>query len=161
PVRPRPVEPVARRRAGPGARVRRLSLCGVPSPGPRTAARPATMGRVRYRTDRNRIVAAAVVAVAVALVGAACTGSRSDDGTPPPTGGSLGIVAPRIDGWLHTDGTRIVDAGGTTVRMVGINVKGMSQGTGTPLADLPAGTLGCLGWSPPPDAELRNIRAWG
>jgi endoglycosylceramidase len=103
------------------------------------------------------------MAVAVALGGAACTQTDRTRvvTTPPPSGGSLGIMAPRITGWLTTDGTRIVDQRGRTVRLLSINVKGMNQGSGTALADLPAGTLGCLGWSAPPDSEFRNIQAWG
>src|SRR5213083_3313929 len=37
----------------------------------------------------------------------------------------------RITGWLHTEGTRIVDQSGHTVRFAGVDVSGMGHGWGS------------------------------
>jgi hypothetical protein len=64
----------------------------------------------------------------------------------------------RITGWLHTDGSDIVDARGRVVRFTGVDVSGMGHGWG---AAVPGdGRHGCPSWDPPTSTEHANIRHW-
>jgi Cellulase (glycosyl hydrolase family 5) len=65
----------------------------------------------------------------------------------------------RIQGWLHTVGTDIVDARGRVVRFAGIDVSGMGHGWGSAIPR--DGRNGCPGWEPPTPAEYANVRHWG
>jgi hypothetical protein len=65
----------------------------------------------------------------------------------------------RIAGWLHTDGSDIVDARGRVVRFTGIDASGMGHGWGSTTAG--DGRHGCPSWEPPTPAEYTNIRHWG
>ena len=107
----------------------------------------------RFRLPRARAVAliAALTTAAGAL--AACHSS-------PPPQPPVDIRAPRIHGPLHTDGTRIVDAKGTTVRFLGVDVGGMGKGDGLP-GDEQKSATGCAGWQVPDAATYRNVDAWG
>jgi hypothetical protein len=66
--------------------------------------------------------------------------------------------AVRIEGWLHTSCTRLVDARGTAVRLLSINVGGMGPGTGAPTQHGPGHRSG---WRIPDKVEYENIAAWG
>lgn len=68
--------------------------------------------------------------------------------------------APTIAGWLHTDGTRIVDSAGRTVRLQGIDIASMARGIGEP-GDRGLALTGCRGWDAPTPALLDDIRGWG
>jgi hypothetical protein len=70
------------------------------------------------------------------------------------------LHAPRIHGPLTTEGTRIVDATGATVRFIGVDVGGMGKGDGLSGAEATAQT-GCPGWQVPPASAFRNIADWG
>lgn len=70
------------------------------------------------------------------------------------------LGAPRIHGPLTTDGTRIVDATGATVRFIGVDLGGMGKGDGLTGADARTQT-GCPGWQTPPASAFRNIDDWG
>ena len=65
----------------------------------------------------------------------------------------------RIRGWLHTEGTRIVNARGRSVRFRGVDVSGMGHGWGS--ATPGAGRHGCPSWTPPTQSELSNVARWG
>jgi len=65
----------------------------------------------------------------------------------------------RIRGWLHTEGTRIVDARGRAVRFRGVDVSGMGHGWGSPVPG--AGRNGCPSWTPPPPTEFSDVARWG
>ncbi len=67
--------------------------------------------------------------------------------------------AHRITGWLHTDGTHIVDARGHVVRFAGVDVSGMGHGWGSAIPG--DGRGGCPSWEPPAPAEYADIRHWG
>ena len=84
--------------------------------------------------------------------------------SPSPTSSPFpSVLAPvevdRITGWLHTEGTRIVDQAGRTIRFAGVDVSGMGHGWGSPVAG--GGRLGCASWEPPTRAEVQNIHRWG
>jgi Cellulase (glycosyl hydrolase family 5) len=131
-------------------------------------------------TGRTFVVAASVVAFAVG----ACTVerplpsvTRPATAVPPAPGATAGtdyeknpspparpVSATRIDvaritGWLHTEGTRIVDQRGRTVRLAGVDVSGMGHGWGSRTAG--DGRHGCASWKPPRASEFTNIRRWG
>jgi hypothetical protein len=80
--------------------------------------------------------------------------------SPPQLASALAPVeVHRITGWLHTEGTRIVDEAGRTVRFAGVDVSGMGHGWGSPIAG--DGRHGCASWEPPTAAEIHNIHRWG
>jgi endoglycosylceramidase len=93
-----------------------------------------------------------VVALLVSVVLPACTSHHTNPVVP--------LHAPRIHGPLTTEGTRIVDATGTTVRFIGVDLGGMGKGDGLTGADAIAQT-GCPGWQAPPASAFRNITDWG
>jgi Cellulase (glycosyl hydrolase family 5) len=103
------------------------------------------------RPRRGRRAAFAVAVLAVALP--ACTSHPA----PNPV---IRLGAPRIQGPLTTDGTRIVDATGATVRFIGADLGGMGKGDGLTGTDAKAQT-GCPGWQAPPASAFRNIDDWG
>ena len=70
------------------------------------------------------------------------------------------LMAPRIIGWLHARGQRILDSRGRRVRFRGMNVSGLGPGDGDPDA-LERTQTGCPGWAPPPRTELDDIASWG
>jgi Cellulase (glycosyl hydrolase family 5) len=120
---------------------------------PAVSCRRAPAGRPR------RALAAALLAVAV--LGAGCTGS-SGGGSPSPAGGPVGSpsVGPevhRISGWLHTAGTAIVDERGNRVRLLAMGVPGMETGDGGS-RDV---EVGCPGWRRPSRAVYDDVPAWG
>ena len=78
---------------------------------------------------------------------------------PPPNPVVL-LHTVRIHGPLTTDGTRIVDATGQTVRFLGVDVGGMGKGDGLPGLEAKEQT-GCPGWQVPPAGAFRNIDTWG
>jgi endoglucanase len=78
------------------------------------------MTRQSRPTRAAAILAAAVVTAGV-LAGAAATS--------PPAAAASG--AGTGTGWLHTDGNKIVDSAGATVRLTGLNWFGMETGTQT------------------------------
>lgn len=104
----------------------------VPVPSGARAASPASSAGLP-----SRAVVSAIGAAAAA---------------PPPS-------VSAIIGWLHTDGTSILDRNGHRVRFAGIDVSGMGHGWGSTVPDV--GRDGCASWRPPPPSEYRNIRAWG
>src|SRR5262245_981132 len=65
----------------------------------------------------------------------------------------------RIAGWLHTEGTDIVDAKGRVVRFVGVDASGMGHGWGSTVPG--DGRHGCPSWEPPTPAESANVRQGG
>jgi hypothetical protein len=77
---------------------------------------------------------------------------RAEAVSPPPR-------VHAVIGWLHTDGTSILDRNGHRVRFAGVDVSGMGHGWGSTTPD--AGHDGCASWRPPPSSEYRNIKAWG
>ena len=94
---------------------------------------------------------AALFVVSLALAGAGCS----------PTSPTVeGPKAPRITGWLHTAGTRIVDAAGRPVRFQGIDIASMARGVGSP-GDAGLALTGCRGWDVPPPSLLRDVATWG
>jgi hypothetical protein len=92
--------------------------------------------------------------------GAATATTHERNPSPPlrPVVAGAGDVHP-ITGWLHTEGTRIVDESGHTVRFAGVDVSGMGHGWGSSAPG--AGKHGCASWEPPTTTEFRNIRRWG
>jgi hypothetical protein len=64
----------------------------------------------------------------------------------------------RIRGWLHTEGTDIVDAKGRIVRFAGVDVSGMGHGWGSAVPG--DGHHGCASWEPPTATEYANVRRW-
>jgi Cellulase (glycosyl hydrolase family 5) len=92
---------------------------------------------------------------AVAAAGAPSSAtSASPTPRPSPT---VGPEVFRISGWLHTDGTAIVDGAGNRVRLLAIGVPGMEQGEGNRRRD--GGR--CTGWRLPAPAAYRDIPGWG
>jgi len=89
----------------------------------------------------------------VAASAASCTH------TAPPNP-VVDIGAPRIQGPLHTDGTRIVDATGATVRFIGVDIGGLGKGDGLP-GDQGTAVTGCPGWQAPPASAYADVPAWG
>lgn len=83
-------------------------------------------------------------------------GARAVRAAPPPA--ATPAVA-RIQGWLHTDGTRIVDSDGRTVRFRGVDVSGMGHGWGRVTPD--AGMNHCPSWTPPLASEAAHVARWG
>ena len=70
--------------------------------------------------------------------------------------------AARIDGWLHTDGSRILDERGREVVFRGVNVSGLEWGAGKPWGEkgCPTKQYGC--WAEiQRDNEFEDIAAWG
>jgi len=65
----------------------------------------------------------------------------------------------RIRGWLHTDGTRIVDGSGRVVTFRGVDVSGMGRGWGSVSSD--AGANHCPSWTPPPASEVDDVARSG
>src|SRR5438046_10706210 len=92
------------------------------------------------------------VSLLVALLLPACTSHHANP--------VVQLHAPRIHGPLTTEGTRIVDANGQTVRFLGIDLGGMGKGDGLP-GDAATQKTGCPGWQEPPAVAYRNIDAWG
>src|SRR6478672_4090332 len=83
-------------------------------------------GGAGRRRRRARAWGAVAAVLAVGLVAGIVFFGARPSGPALPTGpSSLGIKAPRIVGWLHTDGERIVDESGQGIRLLGINVTGM------------------------------------
>ncbi len=80
--------------------------------------------------------------------------------SPPATTVVVPIGAPRIVGPLHTEGMRIIDAQGRPVRLMGIQVGGMSDGAGEP-ASRTRSPNGCQGWRPPSPTAYATIASWG
>jgi len=103
---------------------------------------------------RRRGLAGVVAVAALAATAVSCTRSA------PPPNPVVDIHAPRIHGPLHTDGTRIVDATGATVRFLGVDIGGLGKGAGLPGLQGKAAT-GCPGWQAPPASAYRDIPAWG
>jgi hypothetical protein len=103
----------------------------------------------RSRLGRRAVLPVALV---VALL-QACT-------SQPPPNPVVRLGAPRIHGPLTTDGTRIVDASGQTVRFLGADIGGMGKGDGLPGQEAKQQT-GCPGWQVPPASAYRNIDTWG
>jgi len=83
------------------------------------------------------------------------THERMGDSESP----TAATAAVRIHGWLHTDGTRILDAGGRVVRFRGVDVSGMGHGWGSIRPD--AGAYHCPSWTPPPPSEAAAVARWG
>jgi len=81
------------------------------------------------------------------------------DGLHPSLTTAKPVRTARIRGWLHTDGTRIVDAAGRIVRFRGVDVSGMGHGWGAVTPD--AGMHGCPSWTPPPPAEVDDVARSG
>jgi hypothetical protein len=92
---------------------------------------------------------ARAVGAALATALAACTPAASQVTRPP-----------RALGWLHTSGTKILDASGHTIRLVGVAHHGMDVGRGLPQPEAEALT-GCRGWSTPTASEYADIASWG
>ena len=65
----------------------------------------------------------------------------------------------RIRGWLHTEGTSIVDAAGRVVTFRGVDVSGMGHGWGS--ASPGAGADHCPSWTPPPVSEVADVARSG
>jgi len=102
------------------------------------------------------VLVGASAAWLVAATAASCTHS-----TPPtPRNTVVDIGAQRIHGPLHTDGTRIVDATGATVRFIGVDVGGLGKGDGLP-GDQGKLATGCPGWQLPPADAYTDVPAWG
>jgi endoglycosylceramidase len=74
-------------------------------------------------------------------------------------GAAGGVGTSSIQGWLHTDGQRIVDARGRSIRFFGIQVS-MGTGRGLPGADGQHRT-GCPGWITPASSDLDRIKGMG
>jgi hypothetical protein len=78
----------------------------------------------------------------------------------PSLARATGLAATgRIRGWLHTDGTRIVDAAGRMVTFRGVDVSGMGHGWGS--ASPGAGAHHCPSWTPPPVSEVADVARSG
>ncbi|CAN5233115.1 hypothetical protein BH20ACT24_BH20ACT24_15110 [soil metagenome] len=90
------------------------------------------------------------LAALAALAGSACTNMLPGPLPPAPS-------APRITGWLHTEGTRILDEDGDELRILSVNVQGMGKGDGSPRVQ----TSEDKGWSVPTPDTYANIAAWG
>lgn len=73
-------------------------------------------------------------------------------GTPP------GPSAERIRGPLHTEGERLVDSSGATVRLLGVDEPGMIAGTGAPSSE--PDSCG-NGWHAPAADDAKDMRAMG
>ena len=82
--------------------------------------------------------------------------------SPPPTPSPppLGKPVHWISGWLHTEGTQIVTEDRHPVRLLGIGITGMQQGSGTPNTQ-PQPYSGCLGWHTPDPVAYGQIKSWG
>lgn len=109
------------------------------------------------RSGRRACLGVVVALIALTAIASACTGSAPQ---PGPGVTSLGIRAPRILGWVHTDGTRLVQSNGATVRLLSVQVNGMNAGHGLRVSLVP-GQVGCEGWKMPDPATYRNIASWG
>ncbi|MBA3552262.1 MAG: hypothetical protein H0W27_05265, partial [Actinobacteria bacterium] len=105
------------------------------------------MTRIRPRTAGAGLRAVVTLA---AVAGFACTSTL-----PGPLARSPS--APRITGWLHTEGTRILDEDGEELRILSVNVQGMGKGDGSPRVQ----TSEDKGWSVPTPDTYANIAAWG
>jgi hypothetical protein len=99
---------------------------------------------------------------AVVLPAPGATMATAHERNPAPPARAV-VAGPRdvhrITGWLHTEGTRIVDDRGRTVRFAGVDVSGMGHGWGSRAPG--AGRHGCASWEPPTATEIRNIHRWG
>jgi endoglycosylceramidase len=115
---------------------------------------------VRKRSDRIGMSRRLALLAAAAGVLAACTASAGEPPTAGPASGpQRGPQAQRIVGPLHTDGTRVVDADGQTVRFTGVDVVGLQSGSGNFVGNGPVGP--CGGWRILPSDEFDLIEAWG
>lgn len=114
------------------------------------------MTATRLRSTRLR---RAVIGLSAAGLLAATTVSctHAANRTPNPV---VDIGAARIHGPLHTEGTRIVDATGATVRFIGVDLGGLGKGDGLP-GDQGKAATGCPGWELPPAAAYTDVPAWG
>jgi len=110
-------------------------------------------GATASGTVRATATAHTVRATATAVVGVR---ARTHDPEPPR---AVQGSARRIRGWLHTDGTRIVDAAGRVVRFRGVDVSGMGHGWGSVTPG--AGAHHCPSWTPPPASEAAEVARWG
>jgi cellulase (glycosyl hydrolase family 5) len=104
---------------------------------------------------------------ALAFVAAACTGRQSTPvATPPPiaapspTPPPLGKPVHDINGYLHTDGTQLVDERNHPVRLFTIQINGMQKGSGTP--DTGSQPFrGCLGYKTLGSEAVGLSSSWG
>jgi len=110
--------------------------------------------RSRLASLRRRLVVGFSVGL-VAAVAVACT-----HGPTTPPNPVVDIGAPKIHGPLHTQGTRIVDATGATVRFIGVDIGGLGKGDGLG-GDQGKAATGCPGWQAPPASAYTNVPAWG
>jgi Cellulase (glycosyl hydrolase family 5) len=139
--------------------------------GPSVPVSAAIIGSMRRPAPSSRRSLAALLA-ALAVAGAACThpghrtvrgsGSPSAPASPTPTPSpspspTVGPEVHRISGWLHTDGTAIVDERGNRVRLLAMGVPGMETGDGGSRAV----ERGCPGWRRPSRAAYDDIPGWG
>ena len=119
-------------------------------------------------SNRRRLtVAAVVVAIVVVLVRIIiAVQSPKKTAVQPPT--STHARAPRSTttttspstgfGFLHTSGTNIVTATGSTVQLTGMNVQGM-ESTNVDSSDVPGQCNDA--WKPLTPAEVEEIAAYG
>ena len=104
----------------------------------------------------------ALLGVALALV-TSCTAPQEEirsSPLSPDSGLEPKIPAPKISGWLYTDGTTILDGSGQPVRLHGIQVGSLGRGAGAPGSEGVALT-GCPGWKPPSEGAYGQIAGWG
>lgn len=109
--------------------------------------------------NRRRVSLAAVALLTVA-VAAAVVASAGNDGShevlrPIVTNRQ----APRITGWLHTDGTRIVGRAGQTVRLLGLDEPSLISGSGNNRITEPDACG--EGWLPIAASEYTRFRQFG
>jgi hypothetical protein len=119
-------------------------------------------------SNRRRLtVAAVVVAIVVVLIGVVVAGqSPKKTAAKPPTSTRAGsppqstttTSPPTGLGFLHTSGTNIVTATGSTVQLTGLNVQGM-ESTNVDGSDVPGECNDA--WKPLTPAEVQEIAAYG
>jgi endoglucanase len=101
------------------------------------------------RLARFGASAGVVLGLLVSVTTGATAASRSQD---------TGANAPRIRGWLHTNGQAVVDSSGRSVRFLGVGILELAPGSGRSAKQM-GGT--CLGWSEPTTEVYNNIHRWG
>jgi len=104
-------------------------------------------------------VGAGAVRILAGVTVAAVFPAQETNPAPRPPLGPAGRSIHRITGWLHTNGTDIVDARGRVVRFVGVDASGMGHGWGSTFPN--DGQHGCPSWDPPTPSEYANVRQWG
>jgi hypothetical protein len=113
------------------------------------------MVELRRRFRSGRVLPSPFRLLALTVVFGSTAGSCTSTPAPDFVRESRQIV-----GWLHTEGTRLVDAEGRSVTLEGIQVGGFAAGAGA-RGDRGVALTGCPGWQPLAHSTYHDVRAWG